>query len=186
MPDSLLSHRRIQRALQRLAELAAAEQLALEVALCHGHIITVVYALAQDPNAHGGGYGKLVASSSRAAALVRQIAVEQRLPASWLEDDVKFFLALTAARNQSHLHQFGPNLILSVSEPAHLFAMKLHAFHVEPSPAVADRHDLAFLMQKMGIASMEAVEHAYVRFFPDHSLAEDVRRLVERLLPARV
>lgn len=180
MIDSVLSHRRIQKALQRLAELAASEQLALEIALCHGHIITVVYALAQDPNSHG----KTVVSSSRAAALVRQVAVEQRLPASWLEEDVKFFLALTAARNQSHLHRYGPSLILSLSEPAHLFAMKLHAFHAEPSPALADRHDLAFLMQKMGLMSIEAVEHAYTRFFPDHSLADDVRHVVARLLPA--
>lgn len=182
MPETLLSPRRIQRALQRLAELAAAESLALEVALCHGQIITVVYALARDPHTHG----KIVASSARAAALVRQVASEQRLPARWLEDDVKFFLALATARNQAHLHQFGPSLILSVSEPAHLFAMKLHAFHVEPAPATADRHDLAFLMQKMGLASIEAVEHAYARFFPDHSLQDDVRRLVSRLLPASV
>ena len=67
MIDNLLSHRRIQKALQRLADLAASEQLALEIALCHGHIITVVYALAHDPNTHG----KTVISSSRAAALVR-------------------------------------------------------------------------------------------------------------------
>lgn len=182
MPDSLLSPRRVNRALRRLAELAAQERLALEVALCHGQIVTVVYTLVEDAQRHG----KVVVSSSRAAALVRQVAAEQRLPSTWLEEDVKFFLALNAARNVSPLREYGPNLLLSVSEPPHLFAMKLHAFHVEPSPAPSDRHDLAFLMQKMGLASLEAVEHAYARFFPDHSLAEDVRNLVSRLLPAPV
>lgn len=180
MPYSILSPRRLTRALRRLSELAAADHVTIEVALCHGAVITVVYAAAANatPTAR-----RVVESSARAAALVRQVSLEQRLPADWLEEDVKFYLALSAARSQPHLHDLGPNLILSVSEPAHLLAMKLYACHASVPPAAADHGDLAFLIERMGLASVEAVEHAYARFFPEHSLAEDVRSLVTRLLP---
>ncbi|PTY03697.1 hypothetical protein DB347_20915 [Opitutaceae bacterium EW11] len=180
MSDSFLSHRRITRALRRLSELAANERLALEIALCHGHIMTVVYTLPDDAS----GHAKMVVSSSRGAELVRQVASEQRLPSAWIEEDVKFFVALTAARNPSQLREYAPSLILSVSEPPHLFAMKLHALHADSSPALADRHDLAFLLQKLSLSSMEAVEHAYARFFPDQALPDDVRKIVAQLLPA--
>lgn len=179
MPTSFLSTRRINRALHRLAELADADKIALEVALCHGQIITVVYGL-RDPLATG----KAVESNSRAAALVRQVASEQRLPADWLAEDVKFRLALAAARGQPHPNEFGPSLVLSLSEPEHLLAMKLHLCQGESVPATSDRHDLAFLIEKACLASIESIEHTYARFFPEHKLADDVRTLVTRLLPA--
>lgn len=180
MSDTFLSHRRITRALRRLSELAAAEHLAIEVALCHGHVLTVVYALPHEP----AGAGRIVVSHARGGALARQVASEQGLPAGWLEEDVKFFIALSAARNPSQLRDYAPNLILSVSEPAHLLAMNLHALQSDAEPAVAERQDLAFLLQKMGLTSLEAVEHEYARFFPDHPLSEEARKAVSRLLPA--
>jgi hypothetical protein len=175
MPYSVMSPRRINRALSRLAELAGAEKIALEVALCHGQIITVVYAVGQT--------GKAVESSSRAAALVRQVASEQRLPADWLEEDVKFYLALTAARGQPHLQEFGPSVVLSLAEPEHLLAMKLHLCQGQLVPATADRHDLAFLIEKAGLASVDSVEQTYAQYFPEHKLAEDARAMIGGLLP---
>lgn len=182
MPYSIMSPRRINRALSRLAELADAEKVALEVALCHGQIITVVYAVSGEQQSGG----KTIESSARAAALVRQVASEQRLPADWLEEDVKFYLALTAARGQPHLQDFGSSLVLSMAEPEHLLAMKLHICQGQVLPATADHHDLAFLLEKAGLASLDSVESTYVRFFPEHKLAGEARALVSRLLPAGV
>jgi hypothetical protein len=180
MPYSNLSPRQINKALTRLAEIAAAEGVALEIALCHGRVITVAYRLDPDPL----GHGKTVEPPSRATALLHQVTKEQRLPGDWMEEDVRFYLALMAARNQPHLHQHGPHLVLSVSEPAHLFAMKLHAFQIVNLTTKADHHDLVFLMEKMGLASIEAVEHAYARFFPEHRLSPEARGVVSGLLPA--
>lgn len=183
MPYSIMSPRRINRALRRLAELADTEKVALEVALCHGQIITVVYAVSRDVQTSSS---KAVESSARAAALVRQVASEQRLPADWLEEDVKFYLALTAARGQPHLQEFGPSLVLSMAEPEHLLAMKLHLCQGQVVPATADHHDLAFLLGKAGLESIDSVESTYARFFPEHKLAAETRTLVNRLLPAGV
>jgi len=179
MPYSNLSPRQINKALARLAEIAEAEGVALEIALCHGRVITVAYSLDRDPTSHS----KVVEPPSRAASLLLQVTKEMRLPGDWLEEDVRFYLALMAARSQPHLHQHGPHLVLSVSEPAHLLAMKLHAFQAAPVQAGLEHHELAFLIEKMGLASMDAVERAYARFFPEHSLGEDVRKLIARMLP---
>ena len=174
-----MSPNRINRALRRLAELADTEKIAIEVALCHGQIITVVCGAGDDPQD-----GKAVESSSRAAALVRQVASEQRLPADWLEEDVKFHLALNAARGQPHLQEFGPSLVLSLAEPKHLLAMKLHICQGRVVPAPADKHDVAFLIEKAGLSSLDGVEQTYAQFFPEHKLADDARVMVSRLLTA--
>ena len=180
MPYSNLSPRQINKALARLAELAAADGLAVEIALCHGRVIVVSYRLERDPLHQA----KIVEPPGRAEALLLQVTKEQRLPGDWIEEDVRFYLALMAARHQPHLHQHGPHVVLSVSEPAHLLAMKLHAFHL--APASADQHDLAFLIEKMGLASIEAVERAYARFFPEHALGAEVRARLSRLLTPAV
>jgi hypothetical protein len=181
MPYSILSSRRINRALRRLAELADSDNISLEVALCHGQIITVVYAPVRDVQTSSR---KTVESNARAATLAQQVAKEQRLPSDWLTEDVRFHLALAAARGLPHPNEFGPSLVLSLSEPEHLLAMKLHLCHGEATSATSDRHDLAFLIEKACLASIESIEHTYARFFPEHKLADDVRTLVTRLLPA--
>lgn len=182
MPYSNLSPRQINKALERLAEIAASEGVALEIALCHGRVITVAYRLDGNPL----GSGRVVEPPTRAASLLLQVTKELRLPGDWIEEDVRFYLALMSARNQPHLHQHAPHLVLSVSEPAHLLAMKLHAFQLAPVSAGAESRELAFLIEKMGLASLEAVEHAYSRFFPDHTLRDEVRPLVARMLPSGV
>jgi len=178
-----MSPNRINRALRRLAELAATGNITIEVALCHGQIITVVYAASHEAPATSC---KSVESNARAAALVRQVAVEQRLPADWLEEDVKVHLALTAARGQTNLQEFAPSLVLSLVEPEHLLAMKLHVCQGHVVPAISDRHDLAFLIEKSGHVSLDSVASVYSRFFPEHKLAEDTRNMVSRMLPAGV
>lgn len=178
-----MSPHRINRALRRLAELATTGNIAIEVALCHGQIITVVYAMnreAQPPSR------RTVESNGRAAVLVRQVASEQRLPADWLEEDIKVHLALTIARGQTNLQEFAPSLVLLHAEPEPLLAMKLHVCQGRVEPAISDRHDLAFLIEKAGISSFDLVEQIYAQFYPEHKLADDARAMVSRMLPTVV
>ena len=118
-----LSPRRTERALQRLAVLAQQEHLMLEVALCHGKVILIAYANPTDRIVPS----RIVEPTSRTSKLVRQVAAEQRLPIDWLREDVRYYLAVFAARRRHDFDVFGPNLTLSVAEPAHVLAMKLHA-----------------------------------------------------------
>jgi hypothetical protein len=174
-----LSTLTVEHALRRLAELAAAEHLVLEIALCHGAVITVAYARPEQPIARG----RIVEPSSRSDALVAEVAAEHRLPADWLKEDVKFYLALFAARRRSDVDLFGPNLLLCVSDSAHVLAMKLYACAASRPPAPADLADVEFLVQKLNLVSWAAVTGVYERFFPGSALNGDVRCLVVEMFP---
>ena len=176
MPYSSLSNLNLDRALGRLAELAAAAHLTIELVLCHGVVIMAVYGVDASPS----DPAKIVASRGRGDALVRQVTAEQGLPADWLEDDVKFHLALSNTRRGRDLDTFGPGLILSVCAPDRLLATKLHACQVMTPPSATDMADLGFLIDKMGLVSSETVEHLYARFFPGCSLHEGVQLLLAR------
>jgi hypothetical protein len=169
-----LSTFRVQRALRRLAALAAGEQLVLEVALCHGAVVTVAYSYTDSKITPA----RLVEPAGRSDPIFARVTAEQRLPQDWLQEDVKYYLALFAAQRRTDYDRFGPNLILSVSEPAHMLAMKLHACDCSRPPAAKDISDVEFLLQKMGVDSWSVVTALYERFLPGCSLSEDVRSLV--------
>ena len=180
MPSSYLSSSSLNRALKRLAALAATEHLVLELALCHGRVFSVVYNSTDSKVAEG----RMVESSTRAATLVRMVATEQRLPAHWLENDVKYFLAFFAARNRTDFDLYGPSLLISLFEPRHILAMKLHVCQVSPPPTT-DFGDVDFLIGKMGLVSLDAVEHVYKQFFIGGKLEPTLRLNVGDLLASR-
>jgi hypothetical protein len=181
MPNRTTPARRRHRALRRLAELAAAQGIGLELAWCHGAVITLVHGtVAPAPRRT-----RVVEASSRAMALVDQVTAEQRLPADWLKEDVKFYVTHSGLGGRGGSDVFGPHVILSVADPEPLLAMKLHACQTA-SPAAADLSDLRFLLGKMGVASLDEVERVYRRFFPRQTMNGEVRRLVAAQCPTAI
>lgn len=177
MPSSYLSSSSLNRALVRLAAVAAIERLVLELALCYGRIFAVAY----DSTESKVGHDRMVEPSARVTALVKLVAAEQRLPSDWIEEDVKYFIAFFASRNRTDFDVFGPNLIISIAEPEHILAMKLHACQ-ESAPPPADLHQMGFLVEKMNLGSLKAVEHLYQLFFPGKELGLNLRPIIARLL----
>ena len=176
-----LSPRRTERALQRLADLAQQAHLVLEVTLCYGKVILIAYANPTDRIVPS----RIVEPTSRTGKLVRQVAAEQRLPIDWLREDVRYYLAVFVARRRHDFDVFGPNLTLSVAEPAHVLAMKLHACECIRPADPQDLADVEFLVQKLGLVTWAAVASVYERFLPGCALGSDVRaRVVEMFLPA--
>lgn len=176
-----LSPRRTERALQRLAELAQQELFMLEVALCHGTVILLAYA---DP-ANCVVPARIIEPTSRTNKLVRQVETEQRLPADWLREDVRYYLAVFAARRRADFDAFGPNLTLSVTESGHVLAMKLHACESIRPVDEQDLADVEFLVQKLHLGSWSAVAAIYERFLPGCTFGADTRaRVAEMFLPA--
>jgi hypothetical protein len=175
-----LSPRRIERALARLAELAADEQLALELALCHGAVMVLAYADSQSRVVPA----RVVEPASRWESLVRIVALEKRLPGDWLREDVRYYLATFAARHRVDFDRFGPSLTLSVGEPGHVLAMKLHACEYVCPPEGKDLADVEFLIHKLDLNSWAAVSATYERFLPGCTPSSDVRaRVLEMFLP---
>lgn len=177
MPTSSLSSSRLNRALHRLAEHAAAEHLVIELGLCHGRVIAVC-------RRRGGPLGARVhklESVRCAAALAHIVADEEQLPDNWLNHDLKYYLAFLAARKRTDCDAFRPHPIISLAEPGHLLALKLRACQVSPAEAT-DLDDLGFLLIKMSLVSLEAVENVCKQSLPKECLGPDLRRIVAGLL----
>lgn len=179
MPYSYLSSSSLNRALKRLAALAAAEHLVLELALYHGRVITVVYNSTDSTT----DKERMVEPSTRAATLARIVATELRLPAYWLENDLKYFLAFFAARNRTDFDLYAPGIIISLNEPRHLLAMKLRLCVETTAPT--DVEDIRFLIGKMGLGSALAVEAVFQQFFPGSNLPPGAIDSIPELQPLR-
>lgn len=171
MPSSYLSSSELARALRRLASLVVGEGLTLELALCYGRVFALVYH-APTPVATPR---QVLAPIARAFELAQVVTKEQQLPAGWLHEDVKYFLAFFAASNRTDFDLYAPGLLISLHEPRHLLAMKLQLCADAPPPV--DVEDVRFLIGKMGLASPSALEAIYQQFFPDTSLAPRVTGL---------
>ena len=176
MPYTAMSNLDLDRALRRLAELAASAHLTIELAFCHGTVMMVVCGGA----AANGETAKRVESSARGEVLVRQVMVEQELPFGWVKGDVSFFLALANASPGRNVEMFGPSLVLSVAAPDRLLAAKLRACDVGTPPSATDFADLEFLIDNLRLVSSETIDHLYARFFPGCALSENIQRLAER------
>ena len=158
-----------------MASLVTDERLALELALCHGRVLALVY---RAPTAEASPR-QILAPTARAFELAQVVTKEQRLPAGWLHEDVKYFLAFFTARNRTDFDLHAPGILISLQEPRNLPAMKLQLCADAPQPA--DVEDIRFLIGKMGLASPSAVEAIYQQFFPDANLAPRVTGLFPEL-----
>lgn len=174
MPYENLSRAQITRALRRLGELAHEQKVTLEVSLYGGAVFTLVYGsrdATKDVDA-------IVRQSEIAKKLALRVAQELNLPEDWLNDQVKQFLAEKEAKRQLTEADFGEGLRVSVPTAAYLLAMKLRACRPPLPGYPGDYGDIRFLVQKMGIASVEAAEAIHDKFFPHDALSDTAKEVI--------
>lgn len=178
MPYEALSRARITQALRRLAELARAQKVTLELSLYGGAVFTLVYGsrdATKDVDA-------VFRPEGIARTLAAKVAGELGLPDDWLNDDVKQFLAGKEAKRRLVETDFGEGIRVSVPTAAYLLAMKLRACR-PPLPGYAgDYGDIRFLVQKMEIRSLNAAEAIHDKFFPHDTLSDTAREVVKGAL----
>jgi len=117
--------------------------------------------------------------------LAAKVAAELGLPDDWLNDDVKQFLAEKEAKRSLSEDEFGEGLRVVVPTAAYLLAMKLRACR-PPLPGYAgDYGDIRFLVQKMGIASVEEAEAIHNKFFPHEVLTTEAQEVVKGAIQSR-
>ncbi|WP_404422224.1 hypothetical protein [Nibricoccus sp. IMCC34717] len=178
MPYEALDRRRITQALRRLGELARDESVTLEVSLYGGAVFTLVYGsrnATKDVDA-------LVRPAAVAQKLAKKVAAELELPADWLNDNVRQFLAEKEAKRELAGDEFGEGLRISVPTAHYLLAMKLRACR-PPLPGYAgDYADIRFLVSKMNLKSVEAAEGIHDRFFPHDSISDAAKEVVRSAL----
>lgn len=174
MPYENLSRAQITRALRRLGELAHEQKVTLEVSLYGGAVFTLVYGsrdATKDVDA-------VVRQSEIAKKLALRVAQELNLPEDWLNDQVKQFLAEKEAKRQLTEADFGEGLRVSVPTAAYLLAMKLRACRPPLPGYPGDYGDIRFLVQKMGIPSVEAAEAIHDKFFPHDALSDTAKEVI--------
>ena len=162
MPYEPLTRSHIVQALKRLAELATAAGLELELSLYGGAVFTLVYGsrdATKDIDA-------IIRPSAAAAPLIQQVAREQGLPDDWLNSQVSQFLAAREEKRLYPSEDFGPGLRISVPTAAYLLALKLHAARPSLPGYAGDEADIRFLLSRLRPATPAEAGAIYERFFP--------------------
>ena len=167
----------LERALRRMGELAAESGLKLEVCLYGGALMMLAYnarSITKDVDA-------VITPTAEGFGIARRVGRELGLPESWINDDVKMFLAPTEAKRL--LPWEAPGLMVTAPTAGYLLAMKALACR-NPLPGYeGDLDDLRFLIRKMGIRSVEEIQQWIDRFYPDDVMlpehAETLKLLIE-------
>lgn len=181
MPYEPLSRNRITQALRRLGELAHEQKVTLEISLYGGAVFTLVYGsrdTTRDVDA-------VFRQSDIGQTLAAKVAAELGLPGDWLNDDVKQFLAEKEAKRSTPETDFGEGIRIVVPTAAYLLAMKLRACRPPLPGYPGDYGDIRFLVQKMGISSVEEAEAIHDKFFPHDALTAEAREVVKGAIPPR-
>lgn len=109
---------------------------------------------------------------------VRAIARERGLPSTWLNEQAAAYVSRVADTAQSIVFDH-PNLSVAVASTEHLFAMKLIAARA------SDAADIAQLATNLGVDDVASAERILQTVFPDRSLTDRARLLLEDVLSLR-
>ena len=168
-------------ALQRLGELAEENDTKLDVCLYGGAVMMLAYNtrnITKDVDT-------VIQPSELGFRLARQVGQELKFPENWINDDVKMFLAPSG---QTRILPWdGPGIALTVPTAGYLLAMKALACRQALPGYEGDLDDLRFLIRKLEITSVEAIQEHIDKYYPDDvitpehtlvlkSLIEDVQR----------
>lgn len=178
MPYRPLSRPRLTAALRRLAELARAEGITLELSLYGGAVFTLVYASRESTRDVDG----LIRPKAEGDRLARRVAEEQDLPADWLSDDVAQFLADREEKRRVLDGEFGAGLRVTAPTAAYLLALKLRASRPRLPGYAGDEADIEFLLRKIKPRSLADVEELFARFFPHDALPDRTKALIKRVI----
>ena len=120
------------------------------------------------------------------AAVLYEIARENRWHDDWFNDGVAFHLSSLADRAADHL-EFGtfprdgtrPGLVVSVPSAEYLFALKLKAARVmDPLRGETERLDILNLMQVVGISTADEAIALLSRYFPVSAASPEKQRFI--------
>ena len=122
------------------------------------------------------------------AAVVQEIARQNRWQDDWFNDAVACHLSSLADRAADHL-EFGtfprdgtpPGLVVSVPSAEYLLALKLKAVRIlDPLRGETERLDILNLMQVVGISTVDDAIALLGRYFPVSAASSEKQRFLLR------
>lgn len=168
MTEPLLSQATLRNALSRLAERLRARGIVGDVYLFGGGAIVLAFDVrpaTRDLDARFAPDGPIQAEAM-------EVARELGLPGTWLNQQGVFFLPRRDEPDQAPVFDH-PNLRVMRASDRHLLAMKALA-----ARRFADMDDLAFLMARLGLRTVEDVEAICADVFPDEPLGDRQREVI--------
>jgi hypothetical protein len=113
--------------------------------------------------------------------LARRIAIEQNLPADWLNDGVKGFVSGRHETTTGNLPQY-PHLRLTMPVPEYLLAMKCMAARIgAATDKPSDIADITFLIRHLKLKSAKDVLDLVGQYYPANRIPVKTQYLVEGL-----
>jgi len=183
MPLEKLNRARVVQALNRLGRLAEQEGVILELCMYGGAAMMLAYAARESTK----DVDAVVRPGGVAVRLARQVATELGLDESWLNSDVGRFASESGTFAPLDIEELEStarhHLKITRASAGYLFAMKCLACRPELPGHRGDISDLRFLIEKMGIQSIQQVEAQVDRFYPHDVLSPQARQVIVDLLP---
>lgn len=165
---------KIQRLLTRLSDLLAREHIRGEILLFGGAAMVLGW------NARGAtrDIDAVFEPPSKIRRLARQIASEEHLPDSWLNDAVKGFIDIAPEKSSLNKCAFSSDhLQIYTPPPEYLIAMKSLSARTEPE--FEDVNDLKFLIKKARLKSLAAVFKIVLKYYPKRPIPAKTTFFVE-------
>ncbi|NBB78804.1 MAG: hypothetical protein GVY36_05070 [Verrucomicrobia bacterium] len=166
-------------ALTRLGTLARAEDIRLEVSIYGG----AAFLLAYNSREATKDIDAIFHPREAGDRLVARVARELDLPEDWLNSDVSQFISpkVEAKRRLAEIEAL-TGLVVHVPSAQYLLAMKALACRRPIGAYRGDVDDLSFLIKKMEIRSIEPIQKAIDRFYPDDVLLAHHELLLKSLI----
>lgn len=109
---------------------------------------------------------------------ISEVADEMRWPRTWLNNQASSYVSRTPGEGSPVFDH--PYLHVVATPPEHLLAMKVLA-----SRSVRDRDDIVLLLDRLQLTTAAAVWEIVSRYFPDETISDRCRLLIEDILADR-
>ncbi|HKK17501.1 MAG TPA: DUF6036 family nucleotidyltransferase [Opitutales bacterium] len=169
----------ILQALRHLGGLAQDSGVRLEVSIYGG----AAFLLAYNSREATKDIDALLQPKEIGERLVAKTARDLDLPDDWLNSDVAEFVSpkLESKRRLAEIEE-ATGLTVHVPSSEYLLAMKALACRRPIGAYRGDLDDLAFLIRKMKISSIDRIQKAIDRFYPDNVVRPRDRAILQSLI----
>jgi hypothetical protein len=169
----------ILQALERLGRLATEQNIRLEISIYGGS----AFLLAYNSREATKDIDALLKPKEEGEHLAAQVARELDLPEDWINSDIAQFISPKAeAKRRLAEIENATGLIVHVPSAEYLLAMKALACRRPIGAYRGDIDDLSFLIKKMKIHSLDRIQKAVDRFYPDDIIRPQDRALLQSLI----
>ena len=171
MSDRLLDQKTLRRAFEALARRLKRRGVVGEVHVFGGAAMVLAFNSRQATR----DVDAVFAPDTQVIEAAREVAVELRLPKSWLNNQASSYVSGVAGRGTPVFDH--PNLRVMITPIEHLLAMKVRA-----ARAVRDAEDIRVLLGELQITKMAQVTAIVKKYFADEPLNARSRQLLEDIL----